>query len=78
MFQKPVDEAEVKKVQKHMEKCLDEIQTIWLKNGEKRFILGDEISVADILACCELEQPSKILSVLMKTSKTNQLQTPKF
>jgi hypothetical protein len=31
---------------------------VWLKGGEKPFLTGDQISVADILAACELEQPS--------------------
>ena len=41
-----------------MEKVLDQIETIWLDNGQKKYICGDKISVADIVACCELEQSS--------------------
>ena len=40
-----------------METCLEEMERIWLKNGEKDFIAGGKISVADILAACEMEQP---------------------
>jgi hypothetical protein len=40
-----------------MENCLEEVERVWLKNGEKDFIGGGKISVADILAACEMEQP---------------------
>ena len=40
-----------------MHKTLDAIENIWLENGEKKYLCGDKISVADIVACCELEQP---------------------
>ena len=40
-----------------METTIKQIEQIWLDNGNKKFILGDKISVADIFACCELEQP---------------------
>ena len=40
-----------------METCLEEMERIWLKNGEKDFIAGGKISVTDILADCEMEQP---------------------
>ena len=43
--------------QKGMEKALEEIETIWLENGKKKYLCGDKISVADIAALCELEQP---------------------
>jgi len=57
MLQKPVDEKKVARFQKEMEKCLSEIENIWLESGKKKFITGDKISIADLLACCELEQP---------------------
>nr|CAG4641904.1 EOG090X0ADH [Eurycercus lamellatus] len=58
MFQKPADEKKVASFKKEMERCLGEIQTFWLDNGKKKFITGDTISVADLLACAELEQPA--------------------
>jgi glutathione S-transferase len=57
MFQKPVDEKKVERFQNEMEKCLSDIENIWLDCGRKNFITGDNISIADLLACCELEQP---------------------
>jgi len=56
--QKPPIERKVASFQRGMEKVLDQIETIWLENGQKKYICGDKISVADIVACCELEQPS--------------------
>ena len=40
-----------------MENCLDFIENEWLGKGNK-YIVGDEISVADLFAACEIEQPS--------------------
>ena len=42
---------------KSIKNLLLQIEKIWLRNGEKSFICGNVISVADIMACCELEQP---------------------
>ena len=53
----PADEKVLSHYQNGMENCLHQIESIWLKNGEKKFIAGDEITIADIMACCELEQP---------------------
>ena len=60
MFNRPVEDKKVARFQQEMEKCLAHIETIWLENGKKKFIIGDEISVADLLAVCELEQPGII------------------
>ena len=57
MFQKTPDEKKIARFQKEMEKCLGEIETVWLDGGKKKFIIGDELTIADLLACCELEQP---------------------
>ena len=52
------DPTAIAKQQKLMEKSLDQLESIWLDNGKKKFLCGDQISVADVFACCELEQPS--------------------
>ena len=48
----------VERFERGMEKVLSDIENIWLEKGQKNYICGDKISVADIIAVCELEQPS--------------------
>lgn len=56
--EKPINKEELEKFWTRMNKTLDEIEQIWLDNGKKNYIAGgDKISVADIVAVCELEQP---------------------
>lgn len=40
-----------------MDENLNLLESVWLK--EKLFLCGDEISVSDLVAACEIEQPSK-------------------
>ena len=56
--QQPPKESSVARFQKGMEKNLEQIENVWLENGNKKYLCGDKISVADIVALCELEQPS--------------------
>ena len=58
MTQSSPNEKRVQSFKGKMETNLQEIENIWLDGGKKNFIAGDELSVADIWACCELEQPS--------------------
>lgn len=58
MMTKKFDEKAVAKAEKNMVACLNDFERVWLLNGEKKYVAGDRISVADILAACELEQPS--------------------
>ena len=59
MMTKKMDERKVAAAEKTMVKCLDEFEGVWLRGGARRWVAGTEqISVADILAACELEQPS--------------------
>lgn len=53
----------VAKAEKHMNNCLDIIETIWLK--DKPFLVGNTISVADIFGVCELEQPREFILLLL-------------
>jgi len=56
---KPPNPKNVAKWKGQMEDTLSQIENFWLDNGNKRFIgAKDHISVADIWASCELEQPS--------------------
>lgn len=45
-----------------MIRACDQFEKVWLNN--KPYICGDMISVADIYAASELEQPGKIISLL--------------
>ena len=56
--QQPPKESSVARFQAGMEKNLEQIENVWLENGSKKYLCGDKISVADIVALCELEQPS--------------------
>ena len=56
--QQPPKESSVARFQAGMEKNLEQIENFWLENGNKKYLCGDKISVADIVALCELEQPS--------------------
>lgn len=51
----PPKERRVQSFEKRMVECLDNIENLWL--GKSEFLAGKEISVADILGVCELEQP---------------------
>ncbi|XP_044272666.1 glutathione S-transferase theta-1 [Tribolium madens] len=45
----------MQKYEDNMNTCLDQIQNIWL--ADTPYLCGDRISVADIFAACEIEQP---------------------
>ncbi|KAL0272169.1 UNVERIFIED_CONTAM: hypothetical protein PYX00_005248 [Menopon gallinae] len=56
---KPADEAKVLSWKKKMETALDEIENVWLKRSQ--YLGGDQISIADIIGLCEIDQPSESL-----------------
>lgn len=49
-----MDEKRVTEAKKQMEAALDVITDVWLK--DKSFIVGNEITVADLVAATEIEQ----------------------
>ncbi|KAI7815383.1 glutathione S-transferase [Rhyzopertha dominica] len=49
------DPVKIQKLEQEMSSCLDSIETLWL--SQNRYIAGNEISVADLFAACEIEQP---------------------
>ncbi|KAM3965359.1 glutathione S-transferase theta 1 [Aphomia sociella] len=53
---KQPDPEKVSGYERRMEKALEDFSTKWLGRGNE-FITGDSITVADLLAACELEQP---------------------
>lgn len=57
MFGSEVNMKKVADFQSRMEDALEKFETVWLK--DQPFLAGNKISIADIIAACELEQPSK-------------------
>ena len=56
---RPVNQKQVDKSLKAMEDTLANFENFWLDGGKKNYVgVKEQISVADIWACCELEQPS--------------------
>lgn len=53
----PVNVIRVAQIETNMSQALDEIEHFWLKN--KQFISGDEISIADIIGICQIDQLSE-------------------
>ena len=57
---KPADPKAVEKAYHNMQSTLKQMEEIWLDGGKKKFLIGDEITVADLLGVCELEQPGRL------------------
>lgn len=55
LTQSPPDEDLVSQFKAMYEKALDDLENIWLDTNY--FICGDDISVADVFAACDIEQP---------------------
>lgn len=55
---KKVDPHTLESYEKRMVSAIETFASNWLDNGTE-FVSGDSITVADLLAACELEQPSK-------------------
>lgn len=49
-----VDEARLKRVLSELDDTLDKLEAMFL--GRQAFLCGDDITVADLLAACELMQ----------------------
>lgn len=61
LFGKEPKSTTVARFEKGMEEVLNTIENIWLK--DQNFIASNSITVADIFAACEIEQPSKYLEI---------------
>lgn len=55
MTNKPINKEKLAEHQVHLDRCLNQIESIFLPNSS--FLAGDEISIADLLGICELMQP---------------------
>jgi len=51
------DPKRVLLLQNKMDENLNLLENVWLK--DKPFLCGDKISISDLVAACEIEQPSK-------------------
>lgn len=58
---KQVSEARLTEALTQMEQTLEVMETVWLGQGQRYIAGGDAITVADLLAACELEQTSKCI-----------------
>lgn len=73
----PDDYNIVASAEKQMGQTLDIFENLWLKPG--RFLSGtNKLSFADILAACELEQPSKFSSIKLKTNNKSAVDSNYF
>ncbi|XP_014223494.1 glutathione S-transferase theta-1-like [Trichogramma pretiosum] len=54
MRQKAAHPERAKECASGVTACLDQFENLWLK--DKNFLMGNEISVADLFAACEIEQ----------------------
>lgn len=58
MTNEPIDTKKLEVYQSQLETCLDKIENIFLRDAP--FLAGDEISIADLLGICELQQPLSV------------------
>lgn len=56
MTGKKPEPKQIESYKRRMENALEEFENNWLNQGHK-FVAGDNISVADLIAACEIEQP---------------------
>lgn len=49
------DEKEVEAAKKEMEATMDNFEKMWL-NDDEDYVVGKEISVADLMALCEIDE----------------------
>lgn len=47
----------IEKTYSSMLSCLDNVEKLWL--SQEKYIAGDVLTVADLFAACEIEQPSE-------------------
>ncbi|XP_058831664.1 glutathione S-transferase theta-2-like isoform X2 [Topomyia yanbarensis] len=52
-----LDPVKVERLRNNMIRCLDQFESEWLDGGRKQYLAGEELTYADLLAACELEQP---------------------
>lgn len=58
-----MNEKKLEMFKEQMEKVLDLMENTWLESKDKKFLATNEISFADVLAACEIEQTSEMLLI---------------
>lgn len=56
LFGKTADAEKIKRLDKNVQKVLDEMEGLWMKTP---YIAGNKLTVADVFASCDLEQSSE-------------------
>lgn len=56
----------IEKLEKDVAGVLDDVERLWLSQGN--FVSGNEVSVADIFAACEIEQLRKLCYLIYKST----------
>lgn len=56
MTQKEPDQEKVAMFQTRMESTLDTLENIWLDSKTKSYLASEQLSFADLLCACEIEQ----------------------
>nr|WEU54068.1 glutathione s-transferase theta-1 [Protohermes costalis] len=51
----PANPRRIEHLERRMSECLDSLEELWLRNND--YLVGDRISIADLLGACEVEQP---------------------
>lgn len=58
MSGRPANPEVVAKHQKKLDAALDAFEDVWLK--KTKYLAGNEITIADLLGACEIEQTRKL------------------
>lgn len=65
----PTPQKRIEYVQAVLDQSIDTIENVWL--ADHKFLTGDEITVADLFAASDMEQPSKITLYELYAINTN-------
>lgn len=57
LTKQPANEKALETLRGQVNKSLDTLENVWLSQGD--FLIGDDVTVADLWAICEIEQLSK-------------------
>jgi glutathione S-transferase len=64
---KPESPGKLELLRSRMDETLDMMENIWLAH-DKKFMITNSITIADLLAACEVEQPSNTFFKIHKVT----------